>query len=399
MKTLILSCSTGGGHNSCAKAIKEWYDIKGQYCEIKDALAFVSLKFSKFIAWGHTTMYRHLPWLFRFGYSKSEKHTGVFEEGTFVYRLMAKGADDLAQYINKEKFDAVVCTHVFAAMMLNEVRRQHKLMFVSSLVTTDYTCFPGAKDGQSDRYFVPHSSLIGDFECHGIDPEKLRVSGIPVRQSFYKSTPKEMAKFNFRIPIDHKHVIMSCGSMGCGPMKKLASILDRDMPSNYDLTIVCGNNQKLYKKLVKKYTGSQNIHVTGYVQNMSLLMDSAELYLTKPGGISVSEAAVKNLPMVLIDAVAGCEMYNRIHFIRLGGARTGGSVAELAEVCLRLLDDPQKLMRMQERLKLQSIPNAARCVYDTMEQQCKALSSLYEREEYCGINDSCELTEEGFKVV
>ena len=40
---------------------------------------------------------------------------------------------------------------------------------------------------------------------------------------------------------------------------------------------------------------------------MALLMDSADLYLTKPGGISVTEAASMRLPMVFIDAVAGCE--------------------------------------------------------------------------------------------
>lgn len=399
MKTLILSCSTGGGHNSCAKAIKEWYDIKGQYCEIKDALAFVSLRFSKFIAWGHTTMYRHLPWLFRFGYSCSEKHSGMFQEGSFTYQLLAKGADGLAEYINREKFDAVICTHVFAALMLNEVRKRHKLMFVSSLVTTDYTCFPGAKEGQVDRYFVPHADMIGDFESHGIELEKLKVSGIPVRQSFYVNTPKEMAKLNFHIPIDHKHVVMSCGSMGCGPMKKLASILERDMPVDCDLTVVCGTNEKLYKKLVKKYAGSRNIHVTGYVQNMSLLLDSADLYLTKPGGISVTEAAVKHLPIVLIDAVAGCELYNRIHFIRLGGAQTGAEVTELAEVCLTLLEESQRLIRMQEKMKSQSMPNAAMSIYDTMEQQCEVLATVKEKIETSDMIDYLRMMEKGFKTI
>ena len=46
MKTLILSCNTGEGHNSCAKAIKEYYDTVGDECVIKDGLEFISPKVS-----------------------------------------------------------------------------------------------------------------------------------------------------------------------------------------------------------------------------------------------------------------------------------------------------------------------------------------------------------------
>ena len=68
MNTLILSCNTGQGHNSCAAAIKEYYDQMGQPCAVEDALAFISEGISAFISWGHSTVYRHLPWLFRLGY-------------------------------------------------------------------------------------------------------------------------------------------------------------------------------------------------------------------------------------------------------------------------------------------------------------------------------------------
>lgn len=378
MKTLILSCNTGEGHNSCAKAIKEWYEAKEKACEIRDALMYVSERFSKFISWGHVFMYRHLPGLFRFGYTTTEKHSGVFEENSFAYRLLARGAQQLAQYIQKEKYEAVICTHVFAAIMLHEAKKQNDLKLVSSLVTTDYTCFPGAQEGNSDIYFVPHESLSGDFECHGIDVDKQVISGIPVRQQFYQKMPKEIAKVNFCIPANHCHVVMSCGSMGCGPMKKLASILERDMSAKCDLSIVCGTNQKLYDRLLKKYKDSRNVHILGYVQNMSMLLDSADLYLTKAGGISVTEASVKQLPMVLIDAVAGCELYNRLHFIRMGGAQTGANTVELAQVCLRLVDDPEKLCRMQEKMKLQASGNAAQCICNTMERRSRQLNQWFE---------------------
>ena len=46
MKTLILTCNTGEGHNSCATAIKEYFESNREECYIKDGLGFISLKVS-----------------------------------------------------------------------------------------------------------------------------------------------------------------------------------------------------------------------------------------------------------------------------------------------------------------------------------------------------------------
>ncbi len=54
MRTLILSCNTGAGHNSCAKAIQEVYQSRGDMCDIYDALLFISKRGAKFIATWHT---------------------------------------------------------------------------------------------------------------------------------------------------------------------------------------------------------------------------------------------------------------------------------------------------------------------------------------------------------
>lgn len=66
-KALILSCSTGQGHNSCARAVKEYFDRKQVDCTVVDAFRFVSEKFAVFMGEGHSFMYRHIPGLFRWG--------------------------------------------------------------------------------------------------------------------------------------------------------------------------------------------------------------------------------------------------------------------------------------------------------------------------------------------
>ena len=72
MHTLILSCNTGEGHNSCAKAIQAEYAAHGESCEIVDALQFISKRASRFICDWHTRIYRHAPKLYRAGYRSVE---------------------------------------------------------------------------------------------------------------------------------------------------------------------------------------------------------------------------------------------------------------------------------------------------------------------------------------
>ena len=95
-------------------------------------------------------------------------------------------------------------------------------------------------------------------------------------------------------------------------------------------------------------------------------MDSADLYLTKPGGLSTSEALAKALPMVLIDAVAGCESYNLRHFTEMGGAVTAPSVEDLTALCLELLKDPQRRWKMETALLSHRYTDSAQCIFQVM---------------------------------
>lgn len=366
MATLILTCSTGQGHNSCAKAIKEYYDQQGETCVIEDALGFVSKSISKIICWGHVTMYRHLHGLFQVGYQYSEKHSGMFHEKSGIYKLLTLGTDRIHDYICVGGFDKVICTHVFASLMMTEVQKKYSLPISTCLVATDYTCNPGTKESTVDLHFIPDRPLSVFYECPTIADEQIISSGIPIRQMFYHHTAMNEAKLSFGIPVYHKHLLMMCGSMGCGPMKKLAKELCRKLPETVDLSIVCGTNRSLQKKLERKYSHNGNVHILGYVADISKLMDSADLYLTKPGGISVTEASMKNLPMVFIDAVAGCEEYNKIYFIKKRAAKTGTTVQDIADVCADLLSKPKKLEKMRMNLESGDKRNAAKVIYDKM---------------------------------
>lgn len=104
-------------------------------------------------------------------------------------------------------------------------------------------------------------------------------------------------------------------------------------------------------------------------------MDSADLYMTKPGGISTTEAASKRLPMVLVNAVAGCETYNMRYFIHLGAAATADTPEELAGLALALLTDPAELRRMSDAYRSPAPAPAAEVIRDHILARYQALSA------------------------
>lgn len=372
MRVLILSCNTGGGHNSCAGALREAFSAQGHTCDIVDSLSFVSDRLSRFTSWGHTTMYRHVPGLFRVGYGFAEKHPSVLQDDAAAYKLLTGGTEQLLAYIQKGRYDTVICTHVFSGLLLRKTMKEYPLQLKTAFVGTDYTCSPGTAQSELDYYFIPAESLRAEFAEQGIPANKLIPSGIPVRKKFYEQADKERAKERWGIDPRHTHLLVMCGSMGCGPMEKLTKLLCQRMDHTMELSIVCGTNEKLRSGLEEEFGRHPNVHVHGFVQDMSAMMDSADLYLTKPGGLSTTEAAAKRLPMVFVDAVAGCEEYNLNYFVRLGGAVTADSPEALTELCLELMGRESRRKQMTAALETLPRENAAGYICQIMRENEKA---------------------------
>ena len=72
-----------------------------------------------------------------------------------------------------------------------------------------------------------------------------------------------------------------------------------------ELIVVCGSNQPLYEELHKN--AAPNVTVLGFTSNMAEYMKAADLFVTKPGGLSTTEAAVCGFPIVHTAAIPGCE--------------------------------------------------------------------------------------------
>lgn len=371
MRVLILSCSIGGGHNACARAVSDELTDRGAECVTRDALQFVYRGLPKAFSRSHVWVYRHTPAVFGKVYRFGETHPASFRPGTLFRRLFRRGTKRLGAYLREGGFDTIVCTHVFPAMMVSDVLRTYPEGSVkpqTCFVATDYTGSPGLAESDMDFYFIPDRALEHFFEVGNITKDRMQASGIPVRRAFYKRTPLPTAKERAGLPRDCRHLVMMCGSMGCGPMYGLTIRLAQELQGDELLTVVCGTNKSLYRRLCRRTAGNPHVRILSYVKDVSGLLDSADLYLTKPGGISVTEAAEKRVPMVLIDTVAGCEDYNLHFFVGLGAARTAPTESETCGVCLQILRSDAERNAMAAAYDRRRAGCGAKSICDVLQQ-------------------------------
>lgn len=99
MKVLILSCYTGEGHNSAARAVMEELQAHGIECEITDPVAFKSEKAQKFVSSFYNNMIKKTPAAFGALYKAGAIYdsTGITSP---VYLLNAGYAENLNSYID-----------------------------------------------------------------------------------------------------------------------------------------------------------------------------------------------------------------------------------------------------------------------------------------------------------
>ena len=264
--------------------------------------------------------------------------------------MFAKAALPLYEHIRDGGYDTVICVHLFPALMVTKILELYDPTLCTAFVATDYTCSPSVGDSRLGCCFIPAPSLAGGV-CHRRDKcraySAVRNTDTP---GIYTRAPKAEAKRSFGIEPSHQHLVAMTGSIGCGPLKELTETLAETMTDEQELTVVCGANEKLHRHLASRYAGQANIHILGFEKNVSLLLDSADLYLTKPGGISVTEAAAKALPMVLIDAIAAVEEYN-LDFLRAGAAVTAATPEELAACRSSCWHSPSGVLRCPPPLR------------------------------------------------
>lgn len=339
MRVLILTCNTGGGHNAVAAALAESFRRLGVSSDTADGLSFISQKASRFVSKWHTRFYRRYPKLYKAGYMSAENDAESNDRDNPVYRYMARGARRLGRAIQDGGYDAVVCVHVIPAMMMTELRRQHETGPVFCFVATDYTCSPTVGGCTPDICVIPHEELAEEFVSCGIARETLLAAGIPVRAVFRERGDRTAARSELALPPEGRHIVLMSGSIGCGPMADIAAELEKRMERGDFASVLCGSNRQMLCALRRR--GFRRVEAVGFTNRVHRYMDSADVLVSKPGGISITEAGTRGTPLLLADMVGGCETRNQEFFHARGWAETC-QPEDMADAALALLDRPER---------------------------------------------------------
>lgn len=316
MKVLILTVTTGQGHNQVAESLAKCMREREFECLCIDALEYINPVLKESVSHGYLMSTKRMPKIYGKVYRLAEKRDNEGKDSKFIKITNSILAKKMVRFVEDYMPDVIICTHVFAAILVSDVSNKINDNIKTVGIVTDFTIHPYWEDTRMDYYITAHELLTNQAEKKGLKKESIMPIGIPINPKFANKTEKLEARRILGID-DKRTVLVMSGSMGYGKIfgmiKKLAS-------SNVDFQIisVCGNNEKL-KKRIDNAKLEKKIYNFGYTDKVDLLMDAADCIVTKPGGLTTSEALAKGLPMIVANPIPGQEDRN-VEFLLNNGA-------------------------------------------------------------------------------
>ena len=340
MEILIMTCGTGGGHNAAARAMQAQLTMDGHRVTVLNPYDLKDDRLSKGIDLLYIRMVQRSPRLFGMIYRLGNLYRRLPFRSP-VYHVNGRMAPVLEKYLEEHSFDALLMTHLYPAEMVTRLRRLGAALPPTVFIATDYTCIPFTEETECGHLAIPSEKLVKEYTRRGIPREKLWITGIPTHPCFRERMTGRQAKERLGLDEKRSYVLVCGGSMGAGSIKRIAAIVNRwcERRENFCPIIMCGSNRKLYRSLRKRY--GHRMILLSYTEEMDLYMKASELVLTKPGGLSSTETAVAQIPMIHITPIPGCETKNMKYFVRQGmslGVKHPGRGLEKAMD--RLLQEP-----------------------------------------------------------
>ena len=372
-KVLIMSASTGGGHNRAARAIKEelesrTIDNMSIECEIVDSLKLVNNTMDKVISRGYEKSALYTPKAYGSVYRFSE--TTIASKNEFktnpLTSLMARKFKHL---LNESTPDLIIGTHPFPMIALSTLKKNNNIHSLSRSesfykstkvdippmisVLTDYTTHSTWIQNEIDYYIVGHEYVKELLVYEGVDSEKVKAFGIPVEKSFLSHRDRETVLTELGLSPEKLTVLLMGGSFGAGNIKETLEDLiaiDRD----FQILVITGRNEHLKDKLSKMLDSTihnKNICLLGYTNKMNDILASIDVLMSKPGGLTTTEALLNDVPMIVPYFIPGQEEENLDFLTNCGAALRTTKKYSLPVLLKVLIDDPSRLENLRKNIK------------------------------------------------
>lgn len=332
MNVLILTGKFGMGHWSAAQSLRQQllHSFPDASAEVVDFPACAMPHLSK-------ALYKCFDFIVSYGSPLFNAYYNFTAQGEpdacppFAEHLL----DCLAELLCARRPDAVIATHPLCAQLMSRLREKslkYKAGLDLPLITcvTDVTSHPEWINQHTDCYLVPSLEIRQKLAAGGVDASLICVTGIPVREEFRKLSRRRSGK--------RRKLLIMGGGLGLLPKTPSFYAALNALPDT-DTTIITGNNQKLFEQLHGRW---EHIQALGYTERVWDYMSSADLLVTKPGGITLFEAVFTQCPILCLPPALQQERGNAEWVVSAGigwTAKRRSCAGEIQEI----LSDRQRL--------------------------------------------------------
>lgn len=339
MRALFLSVTAGQGHNQTAKAIMNQMTQVGYECKFLDTLEYIAPVLGESVDKSYRMSIAYAPSVYGKVFDmagRAERKNSVVNVTKLVRASLGK---ELIDVFYEFQPDVVVSSHCFAAQLAGYIHDEGIYRVPRIGILTDYTLHPFWQGASMDAFVTPSSQLTYQLAQAGIDPAIIRPLGIPVNPKFSQVLDPAQARAALGVE-EVPTVLVMGGSMGFGNVVDVIWKLDK-MPRNFQILAVCGSNARLKRKIDAMVT-RKRLYTYGFTDQVDVMMSAAELIVTKPGGLTVSEALTKRLPMALINPIPGQEDHNMDFLTNHGMAMRVTDHCTVDIVVEQLLGSPER---------------------------------------------------------
>ena len=357
----ILHATAGSGHKSAAIAIARALGTLAPGAQVRevDTLVFASRFYRSTYAQSYSAMAQRAPRLWGalyalWGQQRVNKSAGPAREA--IDRLALRG---LVRVVERERPDAIVCTHFLPVEALYPIRGRGRLDVPLHVVITDYTAHPLWAYPHVDRYFVASEQVAEELAGHGVPRERIAVTGIPVDPRFLLPHGRDEVRARFGLPFDRPTVLVMGGGGGVGPLVELAESL-ASLAVAPQVLVLCGTNARLLQHITSRAGAfAGRLRAMAFTPHVDLLLEAADVVVSKAGGLTCAEAMVKHTPLVVFRPTPGQEVGNARYLEAGGAAVHADSLATVTATVARWLGDPEALQRVRDSAARLARPNAA----------------------------------------
>ena len=293
--------------------------------------------------------------------------------GTLVN--MQKSRGQARRILDEFRPDLVVGTGGYASFpVVNEAARRHIPTAVH-----ESNAVPGLTTKALSK--VVDVVMVGfeESRSHYEHPEKVVVTGTPVREDFFQHTRKE-AREKLGLTDERPLVLSVWGSLGAEVMnRQMAQCIALECRDGAPFRHIHGAGRD-YHAVVEELRDSgvekfPEIDVREYIYDMPLVMAAADLVLCRAGASTIAELTAIAKPAVLVpspNVVADHQTKNARVLEQAGGAvllpEAGGSGESLYRAAKSLLEDPLRRQAMSAALRDMAAPDAAEQIYGVLSE-------------------------------